>query len=330
VSSAQPELDRFLVEAGLLAAGGTGKWTPLTGGVSSDIWRVEADERVFCVKRALPTLKVAADWTAPVERNATEWEYLLMADRIVPGRVPKPIAHDMSRGLFAMAWLPPDDYPIWKATLLSGKAEIGVAAAVGDLLGQIHSATAGDPAISQRFATDDVFYAIRIEPYLIATSRVHVDVADHLAAIAARTAATRFVLVHGDVSPKNILVGAAGPILLDAECAWYGDPAFDLAFCLNHLAIKARVLEGSRDECAGCFDALADAYFARVDWEPRTNVEGRAAALLPALALARADGKSPLEYLDFSQRSSLSQVARHALIARPERLSHAKALLIPQ
>jgi len=44
--------------------------------------------------------------------------------------------------------------------------------------------------------------------------------------------------VHGDVSPKNILVGPKGPVLLDAECAWFGEPAFDLAFCLNHLLLK--------------------------------------------------------------------------------------------
>ncbi len=81
------------------------------------------------------------------------------------------------------------------------------------------------------FATDDTFYALRIEPYLVAPTRRHPDLAGTLARLAHATARTRLALVHGDVSPKNILIGRRGPVFLDAECAWYGDPAFDLAFC---------------------------------------------------------------------------------------------------
>src|SRR3546814_18931747 len=54
-----------------------------------------------------------------------------------------------------------------------------------------------------------------------------------------RSASRKSALVHGDVSPKNILVSASGPVFLDAECAVYGDPAFDLAFCTTHLLLKS-------------------------------------------------------------------------------------------
>ena len=40
-----------------------------------------------------------------------------------------------------------------------------------------------------------------------------------ITAIVAGTRATKCALVHGDVSPKNILAGAAIPVFLDAECA---------------------------------------------------------------------------------------------------------------
>ena len=74
---------------------------------------------------------------------------------------------------------------------------------------------------------------------------------------------TKRALVHGDVSPKNILVGPRGPVFLDAECAWYGDPAFDLAFCLNHLLLKCLWTPRRGAGFLACFDALAAAYLAR-------------------------------------------------------------------
>ena len=105
------------------------------------------------------------------------------------------------------------------------------------------------------------------------------------------------MLVHGDVSPKNILVGPRGPVFVDAECAWFGDPAFDLAFCLNHLLLKCVHRPARTDAFLGAYRALADTYLAGVTWEPAAAVEARAATLLDGLLLARVDGKSPVEYL---------------------------------
>ncbi len=313
MSAPEPALDEFLVDAGLVARGDATIWAPLTGGVSSDIWRVDAGDKSWCVKRALAQLKVAAEWKAPVERNAFEWDYMQVASAIAPGHVPTPIAHDKARGLFAMAWLAPDQHRLWKSELLSGRVDVGDATAMGDLLGHIHAATARDPSLPARFATDASFHALRIDAYLLATARAHPDLAPLIEPIAAQTAQTKRVLVHGDVSPKNIMLGPDGPILLDAECAWFGDPAFDLAFCLNHLLIKRLVVKGAEEQLAASFDALAASYLAHVDWEPAEAVEARAAALLPILALARVDGKSPLEYLDEAQRALLRGMARLAI-----------------
>ena len=111
------------------------------------------------------------------------------------------------------------------------------------------------------------------------------------------TQANKRALVHGDVSPKNILRGPDGPVFLDAECAWWGDPAFDLAFCLNHLLLKCLWTPSAAAGFLACFDALGAAYLARVAWEPPHALEARAARLLPGLFLARVDGKSPVEYI---------------------------------
>ena len=318
MSASEPALDEFLNDAGLVERGETTVWTPLAGGVSSDIWRVAAGDRSWCVKRALAQLKVAADWEAPIERNAFEWDYMQVASAIAPNHIPQPIAHDPARGLFAMAWLAPDRHRLWKSELLAGRVDRADAVQVGDLLGRIHSATARDPSLPARFATDANFHALRIDPYLTATARVHVDVEPQIAYISAQTAQTKRVLVHGDVSPKNILLGPDGPILLDAECAWFGDPAFDLAFCLNHLLLKCLVRSEAVDALLESFNVLALEYLALVDWEPAISLEARAAALLPALILARVDGKSPVEYLlDDSAAQALTRATAIPLVEEP-------------
>lgn len=327
VSAPEPALDEFLIDAGLVQRGETTVWTPLAGGVSSDIWRVEAGDRSWCVKRALAQLKVAADWEAPIERNAFEWDYMQVASAIAPGHIPQPIAHDPARGLFAMAWLAPERHRLWKSEMLAGRVDRADAERVGELLGRIHSATARDSSLPARFATDANFHALRIDSYLTATARAHTDLAPQIEYLSTQTAQTKRVLVHGDVSPKNILLGPDGPILLDAECAWFGDPAFDLAFCLNHLLIKRLVVKGAANELAISFDALASSYLARVDWEAPAEVEARATSLLPVLALARVDGKSPVEYLDGSQQAHLRRAARVAIQLRPANLGACAALI---
>jgi aminoglycoside phosphotransferase (APT) family kinase protein len=328
VSAPEAGLAAFVQQAGLAERGEEGDWTPLSGGVSSDIWRVSLRSGDYCVKRALAQLKVAADWSAPVDRNEHEWNYMKVADRLAPGRVPRPIAHDPARGLFAMAWLAPDRHRLWKTELLEGRVDSADAAALGALVAHLHAGTASELEIARAFATDANFHALRIEPYLLATADKHPALGEQLRAIAASTARTRLALVHGDVSPKNILLGPDGPVLLDAECAWYGDPAFDFAFCLNHLAIKARVVSGARELLSQAFDAFTAAYLAGVTWEPPGALERRASALVPALALARVDGKSPLEYLDDDQRQALRSVAAAALSARFQRLSEVKDALL--
>ena len=70
VTPAADLVARRLERLGLVAPGEQPRFTPLPGGVSSDIWRVDLASGPICIKRALPKLKVAADWRAPVERNA--------------------------------------------------------------------------------------------------------------------------------------------------------------------------------------------------------------------------------------------------------------------
>jgi aminoglycoside phosphotransferase (APT) family kinase protein len=312
------EIVAALQRFGLVGPGERIAAEALTGGVSSDIWRVELPRGPVCIKRALARLKVAADWRAPISRNAYEVAWMQAAAALVPEAVPRVLGHDAAGGSFAMEYLDPARYRLWKEELRHGRVDLALARAVGDRLVRIHAGTARDPSIPARFPTDAIFHAIRLEPYLEATARAHPDVAPAIEALVRTTATTKRALVHGDVSPKNILVGPDGPVFLDAECAWYGDPAFDLAFCLNHLLLKCLWAPAARGDLLAAFDALTERYAAGIDWEPAALLLGRAGRLLPGLFLARVDGKSPVEYLTVeSDKDRVRRVARRLLLAPP-------------
>ncbi|MCZ7565303.1 MAG: phosphotransferase [Burkholderiales bacterium] len=310
-------LEASLDRLGLVQAGAPRLVEALAGGVSSDIVRVDAGGRTFCVKRALAKLKVAAEWRAPVERNHAEAEWMRVAGAIVPDAVPRLLAEDRVAGLFAMEYLPPERYPVWKAELRDGRVDAAFAAEVGGRLARIHAATARRDALAARFANDHIFYPIRLEAYLVATAAAHADVRDALLALVEVTRSNKLVLVHGDVSPKNILAGPRGPVFLDAECAVYGDPAFDLAFCLNHLLLKCLWRPQWRERYLECFASLARAYLDGVAWEPRAAMEARTARLLPGLFLGRVDGKSPAEYVTDQRDKARVRRAARLLLAQP-------------
>lgn len=289
---------------------------PLTGGVASDIARVDLPGRSYCVKFALARLRVAADWFAPVHRSRAEYAWLTVAGALVPDAVPRLFGYDAALQGFAMAYIPASEARQWKADLLAGQGDTALAARLGAALGRIHGhgATPGFDRAPFRNAAD--FHALRVEPYLLFTARSHPAVADRLLALAAGLDAAATTLIHGDVSPKNILIRAGGPILLDAECATMGDPAFDLAFCLNHLILKSVHLPRARPALLATAAALWDGYAPAIGWEPARDVAARVAALVPALMLARVDGKSPVDYLSPAAQAQVRALAL-PLLARP-------------
>lgn len=315
----------FVERAGLVAPGQVPQFEPLAGGVSSDIWLVRAGNSTFCVKQALGRLRVAAEWRADISRNLAEVRWLTQVAALDSALVPAVLASDADIAAFAMEYLPPATHELWKSQLAGGVVVPETAASVGRRLASIHAAFAKSPTAAADFDTGASFYALRLEPYLLATARAHPDLANVLEALAERTAHTRLTVVHGDVSPKNILLGPHGPVFVDAECAWFGDPAFDLAFCLNHLLLKTLWVASAEPQLVSSFDALKEAYLGGVDWEPAAALEDRAARLLPALFLARIDGKSPVEYLtDDASKNTVRRFARSMLQAPPTTLGEVR------
>ena len=322
--SEEEELFLSLVEPmrsmGLVRDGETALFSfrALAGGVSSDVVLVEAEGREpFVVKHSIPKLRVAADWRAPVERAAAEVAWLKLVAEIEPSWVPRVLGEDRESHMFAMEYLDPASHPVWKAELAAGRVNVDFASEVGTALAAIHAATAGKPEIAAAFANDGQFLALRLEPYLLFTAEKHPFLAGTIRDEAAPIAGSRIALMQGDISPKNILQGPHGPVFLDAETACYGDPAFDVAFCMNHFLLKAVWHPEFTHEYRASFDAMKTAYLEGVTWENPAEIDRRVAKLLPMLFLARVDGKSPVEYLPDERDKAFVRAAAMQMILEP-------------
>lgn len=281
-----------LIQSGL--APHDARLTPLPGGVSSDISLVESSQGTLVVKAALAKLRVKDDWFADLSRNRVEQDFFDYAAPIIPAHVPRILGR--GEGWFAMEYL--GEMPNWKMKLLAGEIGLETARLAGDVLGRLHAASWLDEAAQERFATLTNFHALRIEPYLLTTASRVPEVAEILRAEAARLAQTKLALVHGDYSPKNLLVGPQRLIVLDAECAWFGDPAFDTAFMLTHLHLKALLHRDAIHLVPAFWSAYAKAC--------GHDLEERTVRLLLCLLLARVHGKSPVEYLNESQQARVT------------------------
>ncbi len=278
----------------LLPGEGPFVYEPLSGGVSSDIWRIEGPGGTYCVKRALPRLKVAADWHASIRRNAVEVQWLRFAASITPGQVPEVIADDAESGVAVLQYFSPAMWTPYKTLLMQGSTRPGIGRELGVLLGQLHSASSGRADLAAQFDNADLFDSLRLDPYFIGATGRNPELTGILTDIAENQRKHRTALIHGDFSPKNVLIHQSRPpVVLDAECATWGDPAFDVAFMLSHYLLKSIHLKTLQLWMYDSAFRFKEAYEAHAP-EP---VETRLNRLVPALILARLDGKSPVEYL---------------------------------
>lgn len=311
MSTANADIVKALRGAGLVGAGNV-VLEPLTGGVSCDVWKVDTPMGPIVVKRPLPQLRVAVEWLAPIERGTSEIRWLRRA-RGVDVRIAPEVLAELPGHAFAMRFLP--GCPVWKDELMAGRVDAGCAAAVGQRIAAVHAATADSAVDREAFPNDDMFRALRVDPFLLYVAERDAELAPTLRALANDLMSRKIALVHGDVSPKNILISDEGPVFLDAECAVYGDPAFDLAFCTTHLLLKAVWSDDTRMNEAAA--AMVDAYRRGIDWEDADDLLLRAGSLTAALLLARVEGKSLAPYLIDAGHKAIVREQARALIVAP-------------
>lgn len=284
----------------------------LGGGVSNVVIRVDVpgEPGGLVLKQSLLRLRVEQEWLADRERIYREAASLRYLAKVLPASaLPKVVHEDRANYLFVMTAAPAEGVN-WKDTLLAGNVDPAMAKQAGALLGRIHqhSAVTDDriPDELEQFADQSAlggFVQLRIDPYHRATAAVHPELANAIEIEAQRMLNRRLALVHGDYSPKNVIVvgsGAAAEVfLLDFEVAHLGNPVFDLAFMLNHLTLKAI----HKPRLAGEYNAAARSFWsAYLDnagpfaTDP-AGFERETVRQLGVLLLARVDGKSPAEYI---------------------------------
>ncbi len=270
------------------------------------------------LKQALALLRVAEVWEGDPGRIEIEADAMrVLGELLKPGQVPTLLFEDRSLHLLAMTAVP-EPHRSWKAALLAGALDDRHVVEFARMLAAIHvGAYDRRHELAKRFADRSQFDDLRLDPYYRFTAGAVPSVAPWMGTLIENTEATAVTLVHGDYSPKNVLLSSAGCVLLDHEVAHWGDPAFDIGFATAHFLGKANHLSEQRDEfsdAARLFWSEYAAEVAELPWYP--SLTRRALHHSMACTLARVCGKSPLEYLTVSQRAD-QRAAVLALIDQP-------------
>lgn len=328
----------YLHDSGHVRAGEQVDICELAGGVSNAVLLVTLPERGerFVLKQARSRLRVKDEWLCPIERIWREVEVLRACGELltvqnaergawqseIQAHVPQWLWEDRENYLYAMSAAPLGQQT-WKAMLLAGEHECdsALATACGHLLGRIHGSSWNDTAITARFADRSFFDQLRLDPYYRQIARVHPDLAPAIDQLIESLSNNRHCLVHGDFSPKNLLVWPGHVMLIDFEVGHFGDPAFDLGFFLTHLVLKslwAGAHGGNHLALAANFwRAYRQILAAVVDREELVHLERRMLANLAGCLLARVDGKSPVDYLAVNQQARVRKLAKIFLLHPP-------------
>ncbi|MBM3832715.1 MAG: hypothetical protein FJ403_05465 [Verrucomicrobia bacterium] len=313
------DLLRYLRQSGHLSHEEVPSFTTLAGGVSNRTVLVERGRGpAFVIKQALEKLRVEADWRSDPGRSHQEALGLQWLARLAPeGSITPLIFEDAKHHLAAMQAVP-QPHENWKTRLLAGGLERDHIRQFGELLGTIHR-RGRDQRVELSVVFDDrrYFETLRVEPYYRYTATRNPPAMKFYNDLIAQTAAIRETLVHGDCSPKNILVHNGILILLDHEVIHFGDPAFDLGFSLTHLLSKAHHLRAFRAQFLEAAQFYWQSYVQAVSGKDKnSDLEGRVVRHTLGCLLARIDGRSPLEYLTNEERDRQRRIVL-SLITRP-------------
>ncbi len=311
----------YLVALGLVESSGSVEAHELGGGVSNVVLAVTSERDGMVVKQSLPRLRVDQEWLAKRERVLTEAEALKLAGELSEGAVPGVRAVDAARCAIVIDLAPPE-WRNWKDDLLGGHTDAAIAARLGALLATWHRETADDPEIARRFGDDEAFEQLRVDPYLRTVMARWPQLERSVGQYVDQVTGTRVCLVHGDFSPKNVLVGDDGLWVLDFEVAHVGEPVFDLAFMTNHLMLKAvhnpSAVDGYRQLSLVFYDTYLGEAGDALAFEPPYLV-----GLTGCLMVARVDGKSPAEYLSETERLVARSLGSRLLLNPPSSLAGA-------
>jgi 5-methylthioribose kinase len=306
-----PQLLAYLRETSRIGATEIPSIRKLSGGVSNKtLLLVRPAGGSWVIKQALPKLRVESDWFSDPARIQVEANGLRYLPQVTPnGSTVVLLFEDTAEHLLAMEAVP-EPHQNWKERLLSGEIDQQYFEQFAKLLGSIHrESSRSRQELKSIFASKQFFKTLRLEPYYEHSATVAEPAATFLEELMEWTLSRSDTLVHGDFSPKNVLLENKRLILLDHEVLHFGDPAFDIGFSLTHFLSKALHLPPKRLALLQAAQFYWRIYRAEVDdmaWV--AHLDFRAAQHTLASLLARVCGRSPLEYLNKEERRIQRQI----------------------
>ena len=295
----------------------------LGGGVSNVVLLVEGPQGRWVAKQSLGKLRVEDDWRSSRNRIFREAAAIECLSPVLGSAVPIVVHVDRENYLYIMT-AAPEHSVMWKQLLLNGEVGTEIAIAAGKLLAKIINASRADAGFKSQFSDQTIFDELRIDPYYRTTATRHPDIAESLKQLIQDSCKIQTALVHGDYSPKNMLVRDRQILLIDFEVVHWGDPAFDSAFLLNHLMLKSFHRPQDADLYLQAARACWHALKTDVGEPSEGGFESMTVRHLGGLMLARIDGKSPVEYIrDDGIKARVRKVAKQILVERPRSLDEA-------
>ncbi len=296
------DVSAYLAQQNILTDTNNTSITQLSGGVSSSVWKIIHGDKRWVLKQALEKLLVKADWFSDVERIHREHEVMEILEPFLPARaVPEILHKDYINHIYMMSCAE-DGARTWKEMLMAGEMERGIANDAGYTLQCIHTHSRKiSEADRQKTGSQQYFVQLRIEPFHEYLIEQHPSLQTHIQKLIGELRTKRTCLVHGDFSPKNMLVENNHHfVLIDFEVAHWGNPVFDVAYCTGHLMLKGWHLN-RKEDALQLVDTFLKSYGSAVD-----NLRAHTGLML----LARMDGKSPVTYItDELMKNNIREVA---------------------
>lgn len=299
----------YLIEKGIISTNDQAEVEVLTGGVSNVVLAITTADKKLVLKQALAELKVAEKWEADQRRAIVEANAISLFHKLSPDQVPNLVFLDPARFILILDRVPVGS-TVWKSDLLSGVINPDIAGVLGTTLAKWHNFGEKDETARDQFMEDSLFEQLRVDPFYRFVAAKNESLKPAISKLIGELEADKNTIVHGDFSPKNIMVGMDDQVyILDFEVTHVGNPVFDLAFLLAHLLCKLFRTDEPLEE--KMLIASAQRFIAKYEEiRPISNSLPLHTALI---ALARVEGKSPVNYLDEYKQAQLVKYTKGIL-----------------
>lgn len=281
----------------------------LTGGVSNVVLAITTSTQKLVLKQALAELAVSEKWEADQRRAIVEADAIKLFNQLSPSQVPKLIFLDPKRFILVVERVPVGS-TVWKSDLLDGVINPDIGSKLGKTLATWHNYCEKNAEVKIKFMEDSLFEQLRIDPFyrFVAAKNPQLEVA--IRKLINELEGDKTTVVHGDFSPKNIMVAMNDEIyILDFEVAHVGNPVFDLAFLIAHLLCK---FFRTRDNLHAKLLANTASAFVK-EYEKLRLISHSVAKHAALISLARVEGKSPVNYLSKEQQGKLQNFTKSVL-----------------